>query len=453
MYKVSVGIVIILMITTPFINVHAQLIMLAGDADYIDDVSELSKFYIDTCSDDFAGYQGGLIHSDYTYHQDGFLYGYGIGWDFSTPPGGPPILDLSSTRLVKCGNGPNFQSSYTVVFFNQDTTIEAIATGLDSIIYAAGKSLWRYAPNTDETNFLGNFPPEWQAEGGMTLREGELYMTTVNNDLIRINTQNPAESEWLHTFNDSINRIEALVTIPFTCDSIITYAFAPLGGFEDSTMIYEVDFNTYNLTPICKHHRSIIAAAAIDELTIPPCELYADLDFDDNTSTGFDFIAAASCTNPISITDIDIEVFGQIEIDSFVLEISGISDAGMEYLSGIDNGNVQIQQNNNGGITLINTGNASFADFEAVFSSIQYFNDAVMPTYGARTISVTPYALYYQGAPSFAYINLISENLSIDVVTAVACFNETNGSASLSGSGGYISLHLFMGRWNTRQHA
>jgi gliding motility-associated-like protein len=410
-----------------------------GEEDLIFNGATIRIFDATSCSDYLEAYQGGNLFTGYTFHQNGSLYIYNLGYNIPMPPGSPPTFVPERHKIRKLCNGYDYSDLLPIEDpgdFNEDSTIQAIATGLDSIIYAAGARVWSFDPVTGEVNFIGGLPPEWKVEGGMTLREGELYMTAIGNKLIRLNTENPANSELIYTFPDSIPRIESLVTIPYTCDSIITYAFAPTGSFGEPSILYELSFEDFSLTPICTSPEAIIAAASLEEVMIPPCELRADLDLMDETAAGLDYLAPASCTTPINITSPNPEVYGQIEIDSLVLTLSGVMDVGAEYLTGTGNLAVGIQFNDPTQITLYNLGSATEEDFEMVLAGVQYINDATQPSYGPRTVSVEVHALYYQGLPAIATINLVNETLNLSAEVKRACFDQNTGEIALSASGG-----------------
>lgn len=46
-------------------------------------------------------------------------------------------------------------------------------------------------PDEDFSSYLGNLPPDMQAGGALTYRQGKLFLTTINNTLVEVNTDDP----------------------------------------------------------------------------------------------------------------------------------------------------------------------------------------------------------------------------------------------------------------------
>jgi hypothetical protein len=240
--------------------------------------------------------------------------------------------------------------------WGRDSSIHALASGLDSIVYSGGHALKAYSPMDGTEWDIGPFPPFVGQARSMTLREGELYMTTTENDLVRINRTAPEQSELLHSFPDSVGRIESMSTYPFACDSIVTYAFEHIGDDFGPSVLHVLDFNDYSLSPVCTIGYFITGTALPEEVIMPPCDLYADLDIDDSSSTGLDFAPAPSCRGPIPLSDTDLQVYGQIPIDSITLRLSGILDPGQEYLQGSPAAPVTVAGNGGTVLTLQSNG-------------------------------------------------------------------------------------------------
>jgi hypothetical protein len=338
------------------------------------------------------------------------------------------------TGLKRYILGEVFSGAFPIADFGLDTTINAVGTDLDSMIYGAGQSLWRYNPITDVETFLGDFPPNLACGGGMTLREGILYMTSVNHELVQVDRLNPQNSFSIYTFPDTIAPINSMITIPFACDSVVTYAFS--GRYGEPTQMYVLDFEDFSLDTVCNIDRHILAGAHYGEITIPSCNLFIDLDMDNSTTIGVDFQSGIVCSPPVNITDVDIDVFSEITIDSITLSLQGILDIGLENIQATPNANVSVSNNGTEEITLVNNGNAGFSDFITVLQSAFYDNSAGSFTYGQRQISFVVHSIYYESPPAIATITLGNTDLSLIADITPTCFNEMTGMVSLEGSGG-----------------
>lgn len=270
------------------------------------------------------------ITSAATSHQSTNNYAFSSGFELN------PLAYFESNTFMYL-SGTNWEIGnlgINTAYWDRDSSIHALASGLDSIVYSGGHSLKAYSPMDGTEWDIGPFPPFVGQARSMTLREGELYMTTTENDLVRINRTAPEQSELLHSFPDSVGRIESMSTYPFACDSIVTYAFEHIGDDFGPSVLHVLDFTDYSLSPVCTIGYFITGTALPEEVIMPPCDLYADLDIDDSSSAGLDFAPAPSCRGPIPLTDTDLQVYGQIPIDSITLRLSGVLDSGQEYLQG-----------------------------------------------------------------------------------------------------------------------
>lgn len=76
--------------------------------------------------------------------------------------------------------------------------------------YAAGKGLFAVNERRGEgVTFLGNFPEGMEAAGDLTVRSNRLFMTTKSHTLVEVDVDNPANSEVIMHFPDSIPLIYA----------------------------------------------------------------------------------------------------------------------------------------------------------------------------------------------------------------------------------------------------
>ncbi|MCR9103610.1 MAG: hypothetical protein NXI25_26935, partial [bacterium] len=295
-------------------------------------VSSTQLFYmdLDACNEGPILTTTEEIVSALTPNQNTNIYAFASGYKLD-----PLTYQEQGTQMYVTGTNWEIGNlGTTTADWDRDSSIHALASGLDSIVYSGGHALKAYSPMDGTEWDIGPFPPFVGQARSMTLREGELYMTTTENDLVRINCTDPEQSELLHSFPDSVGRIESMSTYPFACDSIVTYAFEHIGDDFGPSVLHVLDFNDYSLSPVCTIGYFITGTALPEEVITPPCDLYADLDIDDSSSAGLDFAPAPSCRGPIPLSDTDLQVYGQIPIDSITLRLSGILDPGQEYLQG-----------------------------------------------------------------------------------------------------------------------
>lgn len=320
--------------------------------------------------------------------------------------------------------------------FPQNADIQALSCNYEGLVFAAGTGLSTYDQTSSTMAFLGDFPPGMRAGGDLTYREGRLYMTTRNNELVEVDIDNPANSTVLATFPDSIPLIQGLATFPFRCDSIVTYAIAGHPGQEKST-VYLLDFETYTLTEICQYNRFNYDAATSSECMLPPCELYADLDLDDSSGDSLNNYTVFTCASPVGVAGPDVGTFSPFPLDSMRLELLGSLDGALEYLSSSGAPSISVQGNNTASLLFINQGGATAGSFSQAIRNTLYYNDAAAPAPGARQVAVSLYSSFYNSLPSLSTIVLGQELLALETDTAsVFCFGAEDGSVSLSANFG-----------------
>ncbi|HRF40518.1 MAG TPA: hypothetical protein PK198_17120, partial [Saprospiraceae bacterium] len=71
-----------------------------------------------------------------------------------------------------------------------------------------------------------------------------------------------------------------------------------------------------------------------------------------------------------------------LPIDSMRISLSGILNAGQEYLELSAAPHLSVFGSGTTTLTLVDDGTATFADFEAALSAIRYYNTAPAPAYG-----------------------------------------------------------------------
>ena len=383
------------------------------------DNSWLGFYDLENCTDSIALFQYPEVFSGLSYHPMDIVFG-----------AGERIVSGSPFDLIRI--------NVSLLYFPQDysgsDSIQTVACDYNGMLYTAGNSLTTYDYFTDQFNYIGDLPPEMGASGDMTFREGNLYLTTESHTIIQIDTENPMNSTEIMTIPEAVRPITGLTTYPYRCDSIITYAVQRL---DSTSVLYVLDFDTQSFTEICTIDYPVRSIASPIECQIPPCELYVDLDVnDDSGALELDYQSPSLCTSPIAIADDDVEVFGVLPIDSIRVELSNILNPDQEYLELLASNNILVAGSGTPVITLINTGTSSFEDFELAIQSILYHNEAANVIPGQREISIQIYSGTYQSAIATSFIAL-QNDLSANIeIQEPSCNGASDGSISFNPSGG-----------------
>jgi gliding motility-associated-like protein len=425
----------------------AQKLLVSDTSDFVDG-NFYPEFYfhyldVETCQDSFFNFSAG-------------------SFDSLTP--GRYIMDLSFNPIVPELNvlpgdaytlGPvlNFDAdSYNLYHFDFElltgyldtifpesiNTLRALNSGYDGKLWVAGQSLYTYHPATEVLEVLGAFPVGMQAAGDLIWVLDKLYMSTPNG-LIEVDTLNPMNSTMVLPFPTGMQEVDGLAVLPYRCDSIVVYAMDR--NADGTSTVYNLDIPGQSITALCDYPYAIFGATTEIEYVIPPCQLSVDLDEDDSGGiSGDDYNINLNCQFSTPIADGDVLVRWPIPLDSVQIQLGGISDIGMEYLTmGNIPGTIDLQDNGMGTFSLINLGNATAEDFALIIENIIYQNDAITPTSGIRTVTITTYAWTYEGATSFSTITIIDEPISLDELTvAPVCFGEANGMVNLNAVNGQI---------------
>jgi len=201
---------------------------------------ELYAVNVDNCNRTFItniSSPGNVSIGDITFTPDGTLWGIGTNGRLFT-------INQGNGSTVLEHSFPSFGQLYTAMV--------ADATGLLYIADETG-DLYTYNPVTDEDNYIGDVGPG--AAGDLTFVDGQLVMATVNNSMLAINLEAPSNSSVVLNFfvNSSIFGI---VTFVEDCENTVTYATSGDGE------VYDIDFETGNLTELCDLGGSSFGAAS-----------------------------------------------------------------------------------------------------------------------------------------------------------------------------------------------
>jgi|GEM_PF-686981 len=317
-----------------------------------------------------------------------------------------------------------------------DTILNAMTCDFSGNIFAAGRGISTYRPSTGALTYLGDLPPGLASAGGITHRNGEVFISTVSNSLARVDLQNPANTVEVMQFPPDMPIVDGLITFPYRCDSLVTFAVART---DTNSIIYRLDFEPFSLTEICQVEVPIFAVAAREECVQPPCAFALDLDrLDVSGVPEQGFRADTTCVTPMPIAAEFTEVRAAIPIDSIRVELTGILNAGQEYLALASANNLTVLGSGTPTLTLVSNGPATtFSNFEAALSAIRYHNDAPAPTYGLREVHTQAFASLYRSLPATAVLPLSNENLRLNAnITPPSCFGESDGSLLADAVGG-----------------
>ncbi len=387
---------------------------------------EQGTINLNSCSDTILGeILTFKAASDIAIRPDGEVYGYAAtNW-----PGDTMLYngEMSWTGLVY----PN------LVYY--DPQITGVTCDENNFVYTAGLGITKYWLQccTYQEIYLGDLPPGMQCQGDITYRQGKFYVAAIGNKLVEVNMKNPSESKIVMDFPPGTLPIHGLATVQLGCDSVATYA---IGRAPDHSEVYFIDFDNWTTTLVCDMPElAITGAGSYTECMLPPCDVFVDLD-NDNSSFGFrgDFCGEKFCAPPAAVADTDVVILSATGLlDSLSLQLTGVLDAGQEYLTAGPVNNLAVAGNNSGWLTFVNTGSATLQDFEAAIKAVLFQNDALVVTYGKRKVLVRGWAGGVSSPVSVAELMLDNSVLQLTAdVTPPACFGFSTGSAGLSASGG-----------------
>jgi len=347
------------------------------------------------------------------------------------------ILDFIANE-----DGPGlykYRLPYQIMYLGtveEDTTIAGMTHGPDGLAYMAGLGLSTYDNSSQQFQYLGNFPTGMQAGGDIVFRDGRLYMTTTENELVKVNTSNPALSEVVHVFPDSLSMIQGLANFPFRCDSTITYIVtADSAGVSH---VYDLDFDDFSITNYCELPGFHQDAATDMEYLLPPCEIFTDLDIDDSSGATAHNYYRQTCAGPVVICDEDVQVFTPFPLDSLKVSLTGVLDAGAEKIFSSGGPGVGVQTLDDTTLLLVNQEDATEEDFQLALLNTFYENEAVIPTLGTREIVVSMHSSFYGSMPSITTIEVDTVNMIAleESEFSSSCWQSNDATAILQGING-----------------
>jgi len=127
----------------------------------------------------------------------------------------------------------------------------------DGLLYAASDegNLFVFDPSTGTADFLGN--TGYGAAGDLTFSNGQLVMAAYGNQMVRVDLENPLDSEPILDFFTNAP-IFGVVTIAENCNDALTYA----SSSSSDGAVYEINFETEELNLACYMDERIFGAAS-----------------------------------------------------------------------------------------------------------------------------------------------------------------------------------------------
>lgn len=282
----------------------------------------------------------------------------------------------------------------------------------DSLLYISGETYSEYNINTNTYNRL------WQlADFASTDREKELVAgSTVKYEnsyiylsgeiyekrkLMKHDLENPDNNSTLIDLTQLFPRFggDQLISVQYGCDSTALYFWGtpdiddessyPWGWYKLDPYTGVVQFSHLDPKfPVRKSSGFPIVFKHYNTRDWEDCEHVVNLDEDESTMGGLDFLIQGLCTdNDIPISDIDIRVSSAHPLDSIRLHID--SPQPTQSLS-IPSGNYTLWQPYTYQAIIRNNGTTTNADFEAAIRSTRY-NNTGQRTGGDIIIEVIPY--------------------------------------------------------------
>ena len=318
----------------------------------------------------------GVTFGDIAFHPNGNLYGVTTGGD---------LYEINLTTQLATFIADVDVTSATGIYV-------AMTADNDGNMYIATQpgDLINVDVTTGTTTYLGDIG--FTSGGDLTFRFGDLYMVSLNNEIVQVDISNPVNSTLFATLTGADNFF-GIVTFYDDCNNSTTYVTTS----GSNSIIYELDFDTGSLGAICGNSGlNIFGAASPDEFLGADCELRVDLDQDDSSGAiESDFDGASFCfdgTTPI--TDDDVEIISDNPVDSITITLAtGEQNDAAEYLTYAALPNLTASPNNSDQIVLRATASSTLADYVAALEGIVYTNTDPDPAAGQRTVTVVGYAL------------------------------------------------------------
>ncbi|MEZ4920832.1 MAG: gliding motility-associated C-terminal domain-containing protein [Saprospiraceae bacterium] len=299
------------------------------------------------------------------------------------------------------------------------TTSNSLTCDANGILYGgSGFGIFTYDTNTGDSQSLGFLG--WPLAGDMTFLNGELYGTTIDNDLIHISLDDLPASELVFNYPiDPLLTSYGVVSNVVSCDSTdmyITVTSTFFSGTPDTiNQIYRIDPVAQTADLVCETPFVIYGATTPNEFLASDCSVSLDLDSDDSSGApGSDFNAdGLFCFggDSVALADLDVSFYSGYYTDSITIRLlPAVPDGPLEYLQVAGNSPLVLSGQGSQQLTLypnnpfqITTTNAAI---QAALQTTFWHNDAPNPSPGMRTIELIAHASGARTDTAYAYLNV-----------------------------------------------
>lgn len=378
--------VLIFMITALRINGQDIYYVRPNLPNVIDNKFYFSIFHVEACKDS-------------TLFQIKNTVGVSFIRDIAVCPDGQFYLAISNGNFPYEQIGKlNMQDSSLVILDDFDAGNSMVCDG-NGVLWT-GPLLNSYDTNSGVATSYGYIG--YQLAGDMTFRDGNLYGTTIDNELVEINPLDIGATHVVYQYPLVGVQAYAVVSDVKSCDSTVTYINTTnlnVNSSVDSVnAIYAIDPITQTMTFVCNTPHAMWGATTPSEFLASDCTLRLDLDADNSSGAPEnDWQAPVLCAGSVvSLADTDATWYSGYHTDSVrVRLLAPAPDAPLEYLSAVASGSVLVNGQGSGWLTLGGMANtavpAANLDIQTVIRSLQWHNDALPVTPGIRTVEIIAY--------------------------------------------------------------
>ncbi|MEO5777169.1 MAG: T9SS type B sorting domain-containing protein [Flavobacterium sp.] len=153
---------------------------------------------------------------------------------------------------------------YLGPFPSLSTTVTSLTSGPNGLVYAAsGSTIYSYNPITNSFANLGTIPSPWQSSGDLIFYENELLLTTVNEELIKIDLDNLANSHAVLPFPANTS-VYGLATVSTGCSSNLVFGLNATNTGTTQLLPINLVTNTVG-SPTCTLPLTVFDAASLSE--------------------------------------------------------------------------------------------------------------------------------------------------------------------------------------------
>lgn len=191
---------------------------------------------------------------DISFHPDGNLYLLNSSGTLFT-------VDTLDCSMQKVGDFPNSSTDFYV----------ALTADAEGILFAAGSRVAKFEPANGQFSDLGALPIWGWGGGDLTFRDGQLFLATQSNALLKIKVSKPAQSSVVFNFDvPTSSNVYGIVTFADGCNSQATFATVSEPG--NRHFLYEVDFKNKSISKKCETPLLILGAATKQEFLVSECD-------------------------------------------------------------------------------------------------------------------------------------------------------------------------------------